>query len=86
MEKVETCGHRFSGPLFFLSGLGAGFGLAVLFAPRSGAATRRLIGRKVEEGEEWVREKAAAAQDCVKGQVEGLCGRAKEVAEAIGRD
>jgi len=69
-----------------LAGLGAGIGLAVLFAPRSGAATRRLIGRKVEEGQDWVKDKAAAAQDCVKGQVEELRGRVKEVAETIGRD
>jgi gas vesicle protein len=84
MEKVEMCGHRVSGPLLFLSGLAAGLGLAVLFAPRSGAATRRLIGRKVEEGQDWVKDKAAAAQDCVKSQVEDLRGRVKEVAEVIG--
>jgi len=87
MEKVETCCcHTVSGPLFFLAGLGAGLGLAVLFAPHSGAATRRLIGRKVEEGQDWVKDKAAAAQDCVKGQVEELRGRVKEVAETIGRN
>ena len=86
MEKVETCCHRGSAPLFFLSGLGAGLGLAVLLAPRSGAATRRLIGCKVEEGQEWVKDKAAAAQDCVKGQVEDLRGRVNDVADAIGRD
>jgi len=40
--------------LFFLTGLGAGIALTVLLAPRSGAATRRLIGRRVEEGEDWM--------------------------------
>ena len=86
MEKAEMCCHRVSAPLFFLSGLGAGIGLAILLAPRSGAATRRLIGRKVEDGQDWVKGKAAAAQDCVKAQVEELRGRVKEVAEVIGRD
>jgi hypothetical protein len=50
MEKVEMNGNRGCGLLFFLTGLGAGIALTVLLAPRSGAATRRLIGRKVEEG------------------------------------
>jgi gas vesicle protein len=88
MEKVETNGgscHRGSSGLFFLTGLGAGVALAVLLAPRSGAATRRLIRCKVEEGEDWMKDKAAAAQDYVKGHVEELRDRVKEVAEVIGR-
>jgi gas vesicle protein len=85
MEKVEMNGNRGSALLFFLTGLGAGIALTVLLAPRSGAATRRLIGRRVEEGEDWMKDKAAAAQDCVRGHVEELRGRVKEVAEAIGR-
>jgi gas vesicle protein len=85
MEKVEMNTSRGSALLFFLTGLGAGIALTVLFAPRSGAATRRLIGRKVEEGEDWMKDKAAAAQDCVRGQVEELRDRVKEAAEVIGR-
>jgi len=88
VEKVETNGgsyHRGSTRLFFLTGLGAGVALAVLLAPRSGAATRRLIRCKVEEGEDWMKDKAAAAQDYVKGHVEELRDRVKEVAEVIGR-
>lgn len=85
MPKVETCGNTGSGSLFFLTGMGAGIALAVLFAPRSGIATRRLIGRKVEEGEVWVREMAAEAQDYVSVQGDKLGDRIKEVAEVIGR-
>jgi hypothetical protein len=51
----------------------------------TGAATRRLIGRKVEEGEDWMKDNAAAAQDCLRGRVEELRDRVKEVAEVIGR-
>jgi gas vesicle protein len=69
----------------FLTGMGAGIALAILLAPRSGAATRRLLGRKVEEGEDWVKEKAAAAQDYVSDQGEKLGDRIREVAAVIGR-
>ncbi|MGA2182624.1 MAG: YtxH domain-containing protein [Bryobacteraceae bacterium] len=78
-------GNRSFAPLSFLIGLGAGIALTVLLAPRSGAATRRLISRKVEKGEDWMKDKAAAAQDYVRGHVEELRDRAKEVAEVIGR-
>ena len=85
MEKVEVNASKGSALLFFLAGLGAGIALAALLAPRSGAATRRLIGRKVEEGDDWMKDKAAAAQDCVRGHVEELRDRVKEAAEVIGR-
>ena len=85
MERVEMCGSRSSAPLSFLAGLGAGVALAVFLAPRSGAATRRLIGRKVEKGGDWVKDKATAAQDYVEGCGEKFCDRTKEVAEVIGR-
>jgi len=56
-----------------------------LLAPRSGAATRSLIGRKVEEGKDWMKDKAAAAQDYLSIHGEELRDRVKKVAEAIGR-
>jgi gas vesicle protein len=86
MHKNGMSGSRGSALLFFLTGLGAGIAATVLLAPRSGAATRRLLGRKVEEGEDWMKDKTAAAQDYVKGHGEELLGRAKKVAEVIGRD
>ena len=85
MENVERNGNLGSALLFFFTGLGAGIGLTVLLAPRSGAATRRLIGRKVEEGEGWMKDKAAAAQDYVRGHAKDLRSRFKDVAEVIGR-
>jgi gas vesicle protein len=85
MERSETCCKAGSTALLFLTGLATGIALAALLAPRSGAATRRLIGRKVEEGEDWVKEKAAVAQDYVSSQGEKLAGRIKDVAEVIGR-
>ena len=71
--------------VMFLTGLGAGIALTALLAPRSGAATRHLVARKVEEGEGWLKDKAAAAQECAKSQGEELLGRVKGLAGAITR-
>jgi gas vesicle protein len=99
MEQIEVNGINGklgSSLALFLTGLGAGVALTVLLAPRSGAATRRLIGNKVGEGKGWVKNKAAAAQAYARGRGEELRdraeevagelrGRAEEVAEVIGR-
>ena len=85
MEKVEMNRNRGSALRFFLTGLGAGVALTALLAPRSGAATRRLIGRKAGEGEDWMKEKTASAQDYVRGCGEKLRDRVKAVAEVVGR-
>ena len=85
MQKVGSSCKTGSSSLMFLTGMGTGIALAVLLAPRSGAATPRLIGRKVEEGEDWVKGRAAAAQEYVLDQGEKLGDRIKEEAEVIGR-
>jgi gas vesicle protein len=84
MEKTELNGNSCSALPFFVTGLGAGIVVAVLFAPQSGATARRLIARRVEEGKHWLQGKATAAQDYVKEQREELRDRVKEVAEVIG--
>jgi gas vesicle protein len=85
MEKTEMNFNSGSAVLIFLTGMGAGIALAGLLTPRSGAATRRLIGRKVDEGTDWMKHKAAEAQDYVKTQGEELRDRVKDVADVIGR-
>ena len=82
MEKTETNGSL-ALPIF-LAGMAAGMAVAVLFAPRSGAATRRLIGREVEAGEHWVKTRAAAAQDSVSSHGGAIRDRVKEAAAVIG--
>ncbi len=77
--------NRGSALLSFVAGLGAGIALTALFSPRSGAETRRLIGRTVEDGQDWVKDKASEAQDYVTGRGEEFRDRVKEVAEVIGR-
>ena len=85
MEKTECTSSMSSSLLIFISGLGAGVALAGLLTPRSGAATRRIIGRKVDEGTGWVKAQATTAQEFVRTQADDLRDRAKDVAEVIGR-
>lgn len=85
MQRFELNGTRDLSLPFFLAGLGTGVALALLLAPMSGDATRGLIGRKVKEGEEWVKDTAAAAEESILDQTSGLRSRVKEVAEVITR-
>jgi gas vesicle protein len=84
-ENVEMNGNGVARLPFFLIGLAAGIAAAILLAPRSGAATRRLIGRTVGEGEDWVKAKAAGATRYVKSHGADLRERVRDVAEVIGR-
>lgn len=43
--------------IWFLAGMTIGAGAALLFAPQSGRATRRMIRRRTEHGREVVSEK-----------------------------
>lgn len=57
---------------FFLAGLATGAALALLLSPRSGAATRRFIGRKVGEGKDLLRSRVQAAQERIQASGEPL--------------
>ena len=74
---------RISALPLFLTGLGAGIALTLLMAPMSGAASRRLIGRKVNDGKDWMKDQAAAAEDYAHTQSARLRDRVKVVAEAV---
>lgn len=51
-----------NGFLWFLTGLGIGAAIGVLYAPKSGAETRDLIMQKAEEGRNYAREGAQKAR------------------------
>lgn len=62
----------------FLIGLGVGVTLAMLFAPSSGASTRRLLSRKARASEDWVKDQAehvASTADVVRERVERVAQR-----------
>ena len=63
----------------FLIGLGTGVALTLLFAPASGASTRRLISRKWGASEDWVKDQAEHLADAA----EVLHDRAEDAAKRI---
>ncbi|MBL8177437.1 MAG: YtxH domain-containing protein [Bryobacterales bacterium] len=85
IEKGTENGSCTSAVPFFLTGLGTGIALAVLFAPQSGVATRRLIGRKCKESSDWAKDTAGAAEEYVVAKGAEIRDRAKEVVEVIAR-
>lgn len=87
MERNKSCTSEdcISMLPFFMIGVATGVGLALLLAPRSGVETRRLIGRTVRQGEDWVKTKAGAAQDSLRSRGADLRKRAMDVASVIGR-
>lgn len=86
IEKNSENGSCASATPFFLIGLGTGLAMAMLFAPRSGSATRGILGRKCKEGSEWVKDTAGEAEEYVAAKGAEIRDRAKEVAEVISRN
>jgi gas vesicle protein len=77
--------ERASAMQCFVTGLGIGVALTLLFAPRSGASTRELIGQTMKDGEGWVKDKSASAKEYVATKAAGLRDRAQDAAETIAR-
>ena len=66
------------GVLWFLTGLGIGAAVGLLFAPHSGEETRQILMSKAEEGRDFVKKRARDARD----QAEQWAVRGKEVINA----
>lgn len=64
---------------FFLAGVGVGAAVALLFAPKSGRETRRLISRKAEDGRDFVAAKGRG----LRRQAEDTLERGKELASRL---
>ena len=59
--------------LYFLAGMAVGAIGALLFAPRSGEQTRKLISDKADEGRKYLREKSEE----LRGQAEEYIEKGK---------
>jgi gas vesicle protein len=60
---------------YFLAGAGTGAVVVLLFAPKTGEQTRKLIAKKAEEGRDYVASKGRE----FKGQAEELVEKGKEL-------
>jgi gas vesicle protein len=66
------------GLLWFLTGLGIGAVVAILYAPQAGSETREVLMAKAEEGRDYMRKRARAARE----QAESFAGRGRDLYNA----
>jgi len=71
-ENDSNCGSKLG---FFLAGLSIGAIMALLFAPASGEESREYLGRKANEGRDYVSGKGREIQR----QAEELVEKAKDL-------
>ena len=71
----------------FLLGLGVGVGIGMLFAPKSGEETRKIIKEKAGEGTEYVKQRSSEMKQSATEWVEkgkDALGRQKEtISDAV---
>ena len=67
----DTVGSKF---LYFLTGIGIGALIGILFAPQSGEQTRELLSHKAEESRDYLGRKGRAIRE----QATGYAERGKE--------
>ena len=72
---MEDNGSKF---LYFLTGLGIGALVGILFAPQSGDKTRELIAGRAEEGRDYLNRRSRELRD----QASGYVDRSRETASA----
>ena len=83
-QPSERCSSWGLGITFLLIGLGAGALTALLFAPRTGAQTRRILRRKYEDALENINERKDDLRERGSDWVEkarDLAGKASEAAD-----
>ena len=69
----DNSGSKF---LYFLTGMGIGAMIGILFAPQAGEKTRELIAGKAEEGRDYLSQKGHEVRD----QATSYVDRGKETA------
>jgi gas vesicle protein len=72
---------------YFVAGVGIGAFVALLFAPKTGEQTRKLIAKKAEAGKDYVaskgREFAGQAEELVEKGREVVTKQKERLAEAL---
>ena len=76
--------ERIVDSLKFLSGIGAGFTLGLLFAKKSGKETRKDISNVTKEGLNYIGENLNNAKNYIKDKAEDVGEKVKNKAEDVG--
>ena len=71
------------GGLFFLVGAGAGAGLALLYAPQSGARTQKMISKKGQKGVKQVTSVGQKGLDHVVAMGQEVAATGKRVQDQV---
>lgn len=68
---------------YFFLGLGIGAAVGILFAPKAGDETRRLLREKADEGKDYVKRRGEEFRSQASEKAESVLGRGRETAESI---
>jgi gas vesicle protein len=78
MSHESTVGEK---ALFLLLGTAIGAAAALLFAPRSGEETRKLIATKARESADLIATKARESADLIANRTKVVAGKTSEYVE-----
>lgn len=67
-----------NGISYFIVGVGVGVALGMLFAPRSGEETRKILREKADEGKDYLKTRADESKDYVRRRGSELRDSASE--------
>jgi gas vesicle protein len=69
--------------LYFINGLGVGIAMTLLWAPKSGAATRGALRHAASEGQDFVGQQAKDAQKTIQDTLQRGKEAAKTTSEGV---
>jgi gas vesicle protein len=67
----------------FMSGLGIGIGVAMLFTPRSGRGTREKIAAKAADGKDYIKRRGDEIQKSANDLIEAVKRNKENLTEAL---
>ena len=66
---------------YFFLGMGIGVAIGILFAPKSGEETRRIIRERADEGRDYVKKRSDEGRDYVKRRTDEARESASQAVE-----